>query len=206
MKGVKIMEEYQSNSHKSKVNPKPERRIEKVVSGSTKTKKKGGAHKLADVFITEDFDSVKSYIIAEVVVPAIVNAIEDVIVSGTRMLLRGEKGKSKNSYNSSRVSYKSFYDKDNDRRKPNNTSVGRGFAYDEVEFETRGDAEAVLDAMSDSIDRYGFVSVADFYDLAGVTTTNYTINKFGWNNISTAKVIRDRNCYTIDLPKAKPLD
>ncbi len=199
------MEDYKSNSHKSKENITVEKRVEKVVTGSAKTKKKGGAHKLADVFITEDFDSVKSYIIADVLVPAIVNALEDIVVSGTRMLLRGEKGKGRNN-NSSKVSYKSYYDKDNDRRRHNNNSNSRSFAFDEIVFETRGDAEAVLDSLDDAIDRYGFASVADFYDLAGVTTNNYAINKYGWTSIHTAKVTRHRDGYLISLPKAKPLD
>lgn len=68
------MDEYKSNSHKSKEEQKetaPEKRVEKVVSGTVKPKKKGEMQKFADVFISEDVNNVKSYILLEVLVPAI---------------------------------------------------------------------------------------------------------------------------------------
>ena len=46
------MEEYKSNSHKSRQNQNddiPEKRVEKVVSGSVKSKKKNGLQKITMV-------------------------------------------------------------------------------------------------------------------------------------------------------------
>ena len=60
------MEEYKSNSHKSRQNQNddiPEKRVEKVVSGSVKSKKKNGLQKITNVFVPEDVDDVKSYIL-----------------------------------------------------------------------------------------------------------------------------------------------
>ena len=57
------MEEYKSNSHKSRQNQNddiPEKRVEKVVSGSVKSKKKNGLQKITNVFVPEDVDDVKS--------------------------------------------------------------------------------------------------------------------------------------------------
>lgn len=68
------MEEYKSNSHKSRQNQNddiPEKRVEKVVSGSVKSKKKNGLQKITNVFVPEDVDDVKSYIFEDVVVPAV---------------------------------------------------------------------------------------------------------------------------------------
>lgn len=50
------MEEYKSNSHKSRQNQNddiPEKRVEKVVSGSVKSKKKNGLQKITNVFVPE---------------------------------------------------------------------------------------------------------------------------------------------------------
>jgi hypothetical protein len=49
------------------------------------------------------------------------------------------------------------------------------------------------------------VSVADLYDLVGVTG-NYTDNKYGWTDIRSASVIRVRDGYMLKLPKALPLN
>lgn len=52
---------------------------------------------------------------------------------------------------------------------------------------------------------YGMVSVADLYDLIGVTG-NYTDNKYGWTDIRSASVVRVRDGYIVKMPKAMPLD
>ena len=56
------MEEFKSNSHKSKEGQStesiPEKKVEKVVSGVVRSKKKGEIQKFADVFISEDAQNV----------------------------------------------------------------------------------------------------------------------------------------------------
>ena len=66
-------------------------------------------------------------------------------------------------------------------------------------------AEDVLERMDELIATYQVVSVADFYDLVGVSG-NYTDNKYGWTDIRNASVIRVRDGYMIKLPKALPLN
>lgn len=68
------MEEYRSNSNKSKERQNelvPEKKVEKIVSGSVKSKKKSGIEKLTSVFVPEDVDDVKSYIFEDIIVPAV---------------------------------------------------------------------------------------------------------------------------------------
>lgn len=80
------MEEYKSNSHKSRQNQNddiPEKRVEKVVSGSVKSKKKNSLQKITNVFVPEDVDDVKSYIFEDVVVPA----VKDIILDAVRAFL-----------------------------------------------------------------------------------------------------------------------
>ena len=67
------------------------------------------------------------------------------------------------------------------------------------------EAEDVLERMDELIATYQVVSVADFYDLVGVSG-NYTDNKYGWTDIRNASVIRVRDGYMIKLPKALPLN
>lgn len=204
------MNEYKSNSHKSKEAQNnaatSEKKIEKVVTGSVKPKKKNEIQKFADVFISEDVGNVKSYIVWDVLVPAFKKAISDIVTNGIDMILYGESGRSKKNSTASKVSYRSYYEKENDRRDYPTHKIKTGYDYDNIVFESRGDAEAVLEAMIDIIDQYGVVSVGDLYDLADMSVDNYTLNKYGWTDIRNASVNRVRDGYMLKLPKALPLN
>lgn len=202
------MEEYKPNSHKYKEDQNrsaPEKKVEKVIAGTVKSKKKSEIRKFTDVFISEDIDNVKSYILLDVLIPAIKKAISDIVTNGIDMILYGETGKIKSNSTASKVSYRSYYDGRNGRRDYSSIRTKIGYNYDDIIFDNRGEAEDVLLRMDELISTYGLVSVADLYDLVGVTG-NYTDNKYGWTNIRSASVIRVRDGYMLKLPKALPLD
>ena len=58
--------------------------------------------------------------------------------------------------------------------------------------------------MDEMIEQYDAVRVADLYDLVGITG-DYTDNKYGWTNIPNARVVRTRDGYKIEMPRALPL-
>ena len=210
------MEECPSYSHKSRDkakadSQKSEKRVAKaVVTGNASTKKKSEIRKFADGFVSEDAANVKSYILQDVIIPAAKRILDDVIVGSLRMFLYGDKGSSGGSRsNASKVSYRSYYERESDRRRDSGSGRGRsGFEYDDIEFEYRGDAEAVLTEMENIIEsEYQMASVADLYDLAGVSNNNPSTNRYGWTNLATATVARTRDGkYVIKLPRAMPLN
>ena len=202
------MEDYTSNSHKSKeIMPKPtedthEKKHEAVVSGEVKTTKKSGLSKFKDVIVAEDASNVKSYIFMDVLVPAIKKALHDTVTGAADMFF-GMSDSSRRT-TASKISYRSYYDDKNDR---NLSSTARtAFDYDNIVFSSRGDAEAVLSAMEDILSQFGVVSVGDLYDLTDISTSNYTINKYGWTNIRSAQVVRCRDGYLLKLPRALPIN
>ena len=199
------MEEYKPNSHKYKEDQKrsaPEKKVEKVIAGTVKSKKKSEIRKFTDVFISEDVDNVKSYILLEVLVPAIKKAISDIVTNGIDMILYGGTGKTKSNTAASKVSYRSYYDS---RRDYSAVRTKTGYNYDDIIFDNRGEAEDVLSRMDELVSTYGLVSVADLYDLVGITG-NYTDNNYGWTDIRSASVIRVRDGYMLKLPKALPIN
>lgn len=174
-----------------------------VVNGPVKVKKKSEVKKFADVFISEDVSKVKEYVVMDVLVPAVKKAISDIITNGVDMILYGETGRTRKSNGpTDKVSYRRYYD---ERREPSRSVTRSTYDYDNIILVTRGEAERVLDQMQDIINEYRMVSVADLYDLVGVTGS-YTDNKYGWTDIHTAKVTRVRDGYVLDLPRALPLD
>lgn len=199
------MEEYKSNSDKAR-KEQSEKKVEAVITGTAKTRKKGEMQKFADVFIAEDANNVKSYILMEVIVPAVKKAISDIVTTGIDMILYGEAGRSKRS-TANKVSYRNYYDQSSERVRAGSGSPRRaGIDYDDIVFDTRGDAESVLDAMHDIIAQYGTVSVADLYDLARVPNDNFTMNRYGWTNLNDAQPVRVRDGYILKLPRVVPLN
>lgn len=202
---------YPPNSHKHKEEQKiaasEEKRVQKVVKGPVKTKK-NEIRKLVDIFISEDVSNVKSYIFLDVLVPAIKKAVYDIVTNGIDMFLYGGSGKGKSNSSSNKISYRSYYDQKNNTNRPRgseNTSSRNGFEYDDIEFGTRGEAEAALQQMHDAIGRYSFVTVADLYDMAGLSAP-YTSHKYGWTNVNGVGVSRTRDGYILKLPRATPIE
>lgn len=193
------------NSHKYKEEQQTqEKRVLKVVKGSTKTKPKSKVHKFTDTFLSEDIDSVKDYVVSDVMIPAFKKLVSDIIRDGIDMLLYGESGRRKDGRDSSDyVSYSRYYDRKDDRR--SEPRARTRFDYNDIIFETRGDAERVRSQMMDIIDTYGFVTVADLYDLSDLDAP-YTSNKYGWTSLRSAESVRGRDGYLLKLPKASLID
>lgn len=202
------MEEYRSNSNKSreqKESAAPDKKIEKVVNGEVKLKKKRGLGKFSNLFGPEDVENAKDYILYDVIVPA----VKDIILDTVRTVLGVDGRSSSTRYSSpaSKIRYQGYYDDRNGRRDPGVTRSRSVYDYDDVIFKNRGEAEVVLRSMDEIISVYKIVSVADFYDLAGITTgTSWTDNKYGWSDIRNASVQRIRDGYVIRLPRPMPID
>ena len=199
------MDDYKPNSYKYKEQQKAlttDKKIEKVVKGTVKTRKRNGVTKLKDVFVNEDAKNVKSYIFSDVLVPAIKKLLYDIVNDGASMLLFGNTSAGRKKTIGSNVSYRQFYDSKVEDRRPVSSSR---FDYEDLIFESRGEAEAALSKMDEVIDVYGTVSVADLYDMCDLTAP-YTSNRYGWSNIQTAEVARLRDGgYVLKLPRALPI-
>lgn len=192
------MEEYSSNSNKSKENQaENEKSVEKIIEGEVRTKKKSG--------LKSDMANLGSYLIKDIILPAAKNVTKDVVTKAIDTILWGEDGKPSRS-SSITPSYRSFYD---NRPVASSTTVAtrRAYAFDDIILNSRYDAEHVLDSMIDIVKKYGAVSVADMYDLVGVAG-NYTDNKYGWTDLrpELVRIERERNGgYILKLPTAVAL-
>lgn len=205
------MEEFKPNSFKSKEEQAEEpKKVEPVVKSKVKGQKKTELRKFKDVFISEDLAGVKDYVIFDVMIPAIRDALVDTLVNAVYMIFTGEsktsRESSKPSSGASRIRYSRMYDDGRDR--PRVETRRTPYDYDDVIFETKPDAESVLQRMDELIELYGLVSVGDFYELAGYKDGTYLDNKYGWvgNELRSASIIRTRDGWQIKLPRVGPLD
>lgn len=194
------------NSNVSKEHPQDGRpKQQKIVKGSVTVKKQGLGKKFADLFFGEDITDVKSYILRDVLVPTIKATISDVVGGGVEMLLFGRvsgrnRGGGYPTQSRTYTPYSGYSNQNNQTGRPNAVIGGR-YAVQEIIFNSRGEAEDVLDAMIDALRRYdGIISVADFYDMVGVLGS-FTDNAWGWTDLGNASVRRVRDGYVLMLPK-----
>ena len=97
------MEEYKSNSHKSR--ELEEKKIEKVITGKVKTKKKSEIQKIVSLFVSDDVTDIKDYILHDVIIPEVKKSILDILG-----MIFGERG-GRRSTSATKVSYGKYYDK-----------------------------------------------------------------------------------------------
>lgn len=73
-------------------------------------------------------------------------------------------------------------------------------------FSSRNEAETVVDRMKEILSRYGFVTVADVFDLIGIGT-EYTDNARGWTNLDRAVIcLLKEGQYTIFMDEPETLN
>ena len=63
--------------------------------------------------------------------------------------------------------------------------------------------EGIIEHLSE---KYKVISVAELYDLASITTHNYTCNNYGWVDLRGSSVVRVRDGYILKLPRALAID
>jgi hypothetical protein len=209
-------DDFKPNSHqynKDAEKVETEKKVEKIVTEPVVRKKKTFGRKLADIFIAEDVGDVKSYLVYDVLVPAVKENIADAINGAIGMIFFGEVSRRSanrnNNRNNSRVNYGGYFNGNgNDRRERMPKSYreeGNGRTRtDDIIISNRADAEQVLDELFELLDTYKQVTVADFYDMVGISS-EFTDNKYGWTDLRGARVVRVRNGYRIDLPRETAL-
>ena len=186
-----------------KKSTKEKKEIKAVVNGKVTKKKKGICSKIGAVlFDDNNVGDVKEYVIFDVIVPAVKNAISNAITGGIDMLLFGERqsdsSRSRDSRGYTSYSSRSTSIRDNSRQGYRRTSL---FDIDDILLPTKLDANSVIDNMFNILDEYGVVSVADYYALVG-EPSNYQMNAWGWENLTNVYTQRTRNGeYKIVLPK-----
>lgn len=201
------MEDLKPNSHISK-EEKKKKEVTKVISGRAVKKEKTTGQKFAEVFLSDDVDNVKDYVFFDVVIPAIKEAIVNAITGGVEMIFFGNSSSrsTRRERGKSYVSYSSYYKSDNSNNRRDSSSNRRTRGnYSPVEVDSRAEGEEILSNLVDFAIDYGQATVADLYELAGLSS-NFTDNKWGWVDLSTASVKRVRNGYLIDLPNPELLD
>lgn len=199
---------YQSNSMKSKDAPAERREVKQITQGGVTQRKKTIGDKFRETFIGDDAQSVGSYILFDVVIPATKNLINDMVSQGIERLLFGTATPRRSS--GSRTGYNTMYKSsgpsssiNRDNRTPERSISSRNranFDFREIVLESRVEGLEVLNSLTELIEDYGTATVADLYGLVGITS-EFTDQQWGWDNLADSQVRYVREGYLLDLPR-----
>ena len=198
--------EYPSNS---KTKAMPDKKVERVTSAEAVRRKKSLGKQFKETFVGGDAKSALQYVIFGVMLPAAKDTIVEAASQGFERLIFGETRGKRGMRNPATgptgyVSYNRM-NVGSDRPPPARPQMSkRGRArhdFDEIVLASRTEAEEVIDRLFDLVSRYEAATVADLYELTGLSST-HSDHKWGWTDLRGATVSRTR----LDLPEPEPLD
>lgn len=191
---------YPGNSDRSK-----ERKdITPVVKA--RIKRESTARKVVGEIIREDARTVGETVLWDVIIPTVKNLISDTVTRGIESMLYGgdSRPRSKTSYSdySGYSRPKGSRDHPSERRDRRSARPAEP-ERNEIIFDSRSDANDVIDRMSDLIDQYGQASLADLNALIGASS-NFIDDNWGWTDMGSFNVrqVRDGFLLTHDEPQS----
>lgn len=226
------MTDYSKSSNNQKQEEdgeeKPERRIEKVVTGDVVVKKHGLGRKFQELVKTVDIKGISKHVFREVIIPLSAKMAYDAWAeTGSRVFLRNAPRRpiidartvqnAVYNYNGisrggpiSRASSIPLGGRPAPPREigPRSSSVTHASAGGEQYiFSNREDAVRVLDLLRESLDMYQEpISLIDLYEAMGLEgMVNPTDKHWGWDDLSQVKILQSRDGFILDFPKAEQI-
>lgn len=202
------MEDFPANSHKAKEEKKAsEKKVEKIVTGKVVERKRSFGSKVKEVFIGGDSRAAASYIVAEVLLPALRRTIVEATTQGVERMIYGDSAprRSASGGSTSRVQYnspinryspqaKGFLPGESSRVRPN----GRKDASEYV-METQEEAELVVETLGNVIEQFEFATLEDLKELLG-QPTSFVDTNWGWSSLAYVDIRRVRDGWLVTFP------
>ena len=196
-------------------------KAEQVTIGKVVTRKKPLGKRFTETFLGGDAKSVMHYIVQEVVLPAVKDAVVDAGSQFIERMIFGEN-RSARSRAASRWGTVGTYTNYQAMSQPSRSAANfqtvnnpqrtisrqakASHNFSEIILSSRAEAEMVLDKLQDRVNKYEQATVNDLYDLVGITG-DFTDEKYGWTDLTSANVRRLRSDqYLLDLPSPIQLD
>lgn len=195
-----------NNSKKAQMAQEP-KKIEPVVKGPVTLKKPSAMSRLKNKFLSGDAKQTADYVGSNVVVPGVKQLLLSTLTNGLSMLIMGTT-RQQNTYNNgnyyggrSYPYYASYMQ--NIPQQPQQPTPPKNYGvadYNNIVFSSYSDADQALSTMIDILERYQWVSINDYYELAGLTAPFTGVN-YGWNDLSNTHIVPANGGYVLTLPR-----
>ena len=209
------MEQYPSNTLKERnkqAQKKEKPDLKCVVSGKSKPVPQSLWSKVFVGIKPASGQTMKSFILDEIVTPLIQRAVVEGVTGAINYLVKGDAyadRKATNSFGKSYINYNGISSGKSNANGSQYVYSGKnsGMEIENVWFESRVDAQRVLDEMQNVIANYDILTVNGFYDIIGRTNIIDPSNeKFGWSDLRNAYITASRGGWVIHLPHPMPID
>ena len=194
---VPVRGDFPSNSRKTKP------AVERVVKTPARIDKGSLGKQALQAFFAEDIREVGNYLLWDIALPSIKNAVSDVFTSGIdRLLFGGDGGPQRSRSNKTYTSYsnRTYGRRETPTERTYTQRDRREHNLESIIFATRNEAEDVLNHLISICDQYDVATVGDLYGMAGISQS-YTDENWGWRDLRSGRAVRSRNGYILDLPK-----
>lgn len=213
------LDDLKPNSHASRIvqdeererpKEKPPKLKAKVKKNDIVQTKKSLGQKFQETFVQEDINTVRNYVIDEVVVPGFKNLILDCLsMFFFKEAYNGRRGRRDDDEYTSYSSYYSSGRKKKKRKKEREREDeyddDRTVDYQNIVLKRKDAAQDIVDELRRRINKYDKATVADLLDLIEVTG-KYTDNNWGWTDPDDIGIRRVSNGFLIDVAEAELLD
>lgn len=165
------------------------------------------------------FGSALEFVIHDVLIPAAKEAAADAVSQGIEQRLFGHarsvgrrSGTRPGGLSSNRSTGNFSYDRvssNTARQAPAQPTMSRRgrqrFDIGEIVIPTRAEATEILELMFNIVNQFEVVTVAELYEMAGITP-EFTDRRYGWTNLAGSKAVRVSGGYLLDLPTPEALE
>lgn len=194
---VPVRGNFPSNSRKTKP------AVERVVKTPARIDQGSLGKQALQAFFAEDIKEVGNYLLWDIALPSIKNAVSDIFTSGIdRLLFGGDSGPQRSRSSKTYTSYanRSYGRRETPTERTYTQRDRREHNLESIIFATRSEAEDVLNHLIGICDQYDVATVGDLYGMAGISQS-YTDENWGWRDLRSGRAVRARNGYILDLPK-----
>lgn len=197
--------EFPSNSRKSKeTTERP--KLERVTESDAQQRKTPVGTRMKNAMWGPSAKGILAFVAGSVVLPALKDLASEGLKALTDGMIYGEDARRTTSsrYSSGgKTPYNRMH-----KAEPERVMSAKGRAnhdFGELVLSTRNEGQLILNTLSDLIEDYGHATVAEMYDLAGITGS-FTDSKWGWMDIRGADIRRVAEGYVLKMPKTEPID
>jgi hypothetical protein len=167
--------------------------------------------RMRDAFTGDDASSIGEYVLLQLIIPAIKSTLFDVITGSANRALFGQGirpgqtiGNRQGVVNYSGIN-RNVISSGNagDQRALSQREMSE-HNFSNIILDSRQDAERVLGALVDILDKYNMVTVSDLYELVNITGS-FVDDKWGWFNLGGATISPVRGGFVLNLPTTEEI-
>lgn len=203
--------DYPSNRIRDRVKTQ-NKNIKRVTSDDPIRRKKSLGSRFRENFVAGDAKGAVNFVVFDVLLPAAQDAFVEVTSQFFEKLVRGDSYRRRTgsttppSGPTGVVSYNRYYmqGRSSGPQRAMSRRARSSHDFDEIVLQSRAEADNVIDQMYEVVSQYGFITVADLYELVGIAST-YVDQDWGWKELRGSGVTRTRDGYLLDLPQPVPV-